>query len=66
MSADEMFKKLGYFKFYSNGDVTRYSDEHNTIIEFYNGKKVFDKSVYCITMKELQAINKKVEELGWI
>lgn len=63
-SADEMFEELGYKKFYENTDTTRYSN-NISIIEFRNGMKAFDKSPYGISIQELQAINKKVEELKW-
>ena len=63
--ADKMFEKLGYDKYFENKIDVRYSDEHNEIIAFYGAGKVFEKSTYPINMQELQAINKKVEELGW-
>lgn len=66
--ADKMFKKSGYKKF----EGLRTIDYFNK-----NAQIQFQKSTYkihikkCeetdfITVKELQAINKKVEELGWI
>lgn len=63
--ADEMFEKIGYEKFFENKDVIRYSNDNSIIIEFYNGAKGFDKSIYAINIQELQAINEKVKELGW-
>lgn len=78
--ADEMFKKLGYekikeYKFEKpeNDDITELilykNGDKGLEIEFWNDKSVskmcnYDESY--ITMQELQAINKKVEELGWI
>lgn len=77
MSADEMFEKLGYKKrkeqqpkkdeikeiiIYKNDKI--YSE-----IEFWNDKTIIKvkgyDSVDYISIEELQAINKKVEELGW-
>ena len=78
--ADEMFEKLGYIKIKEhkfeepyNEEVTElilYRDEvKRTEIEFWNDKTIskscgFDMSY--ITMQELQAINEKCKELGWI
>ena len=71
--ADEMFKKLGYKKSYS---VT--NDEVLMIGYGLNDKKIDEceiiflkkakKVIIGITigMQELQAINEKVKELGWI
>lgn len=61
--ADEMFEKLGYKKFYENRDTIRYTNDNSIIIEFRNGMKAFDKSMFGINVKELQAINEKVKEL---
>lgn len=70
--ADEMFEKLGY------EDVTHGNDKacislygkDNKRIGFYTDKTVdcydyFDEYEY-ITMQELQEINEKCKELGWI
>lgn len=74
MSADEMFKKLGYEKINKKHDfenIKYYKDDYN-IMYFDEKDKSFYKSgeydSMCddITMQELQAINKKVEELGWM
>ena len=64
--ADMMFEKLGYEKFIENKDVIRYSNDNCIIIEFYNGAKGFDKSRGAINIQELQSINEKCKELGWI
>lgn len=72
-SADELFKGLGYKKQYKNEDIYYYMDVDlkDNYIVFETGYKSFAK-ISCyhdagdITMQELQAINKKVEELGWI
>ena len=78
-SADEMFKELGYEKYFEiekaevdevkvgykkkliNGIVIHLDfcgDGTFGIINNIDG-------IYYISLKELQAINKKVEELGW-
>lgn len=78
-TADEMFEELGYKKHLSDkkGILFFYirssnlsANEMERII-FYKNKTVGFDYVYCsfkkdITMQELQAINKKVQELGWI
>lgn len=65
--ADKMFEELGYKR-------KKYQDTDESFELRYNnnGKEIwFDKirnefgSLSGIDMKELQAINKKVEELGW-
>lgn len=66
-SADEMFEELGYKK----NEGLRSIDFCNKygLLQFDKNSNVIhiDKCEYTdfITMKELQAINKKVEELGW-
>lgn len=69
--ADEMFNELRYNKSYTQlKDIEYYKDADN-VIYFYVEYKKFNKSGeydgMCdyITMQELQAINKKVKELGW-
>lgn len=74
MSADEMFKKLGYEKYkeeylgknmkelYGNNADKRicfWRDKTIEVYDFYDGSRDF-------TIEELQAINKKCEELGWL
>ena len=76
MSAKEMFEKLGYelkqgidFLLYvleseENPDIQYYIEfdtDVKTIIIDTNHKDFIND----ITLKELQAINKQVEELGW-
>ena len=81
-TADEMFEELGYkkikenvFEETQNGNVTelvlyRHKKDFTREIEFWNDKTVSkqdtDFDIAYITMQELQAINKKAEELGWI
>lgn len=72
MCADEMFKKLGYE--ISNSEfVEELNTTTNTVIDngyikiiFYNNKTISIDADDILNMQELQAINKKVEELGWI
>lgn len=68
-TADEMFEELGwnYKENHANG-VSFYDDEDNeiSIIDFNNyGRRININKFEGITIEELQAINKKVEELGW-
>ena len=73
-TADEMFEVLGYEFLFKNEKMIQYEFEGfymDTEIKFdLKGKTVLKEysigESQEITMKELQAINKKVEELGWI
>ena len=58
--ADEMFEEIGYKQTFNN----YYEHDFGTSIEFKNKYKEIKVSGYIGT-EELQAINKKVEELGW-
>lgn len=75
MTARGMFEKLGYKKhafgdciFYENGSIMRH------IIQFNLKDKIFYSYTSCgmanqtksLTANELKAVNKQVEELGWI
>ena len=72
-TADELFEELGYEK--KNLDIirSRFWEEWENqdlakTLSFNNHYETFyitDEDVCGITMKELQAINKKVEEFGW-
>lgn len=79
-SAKEMFEELGYNEMYQNKHYMFYVKdlvdtpeyERDSIhLEFNFDTKTFNKtygddnSVYEITLEELQAINKQIEELGW-
>ena len=73
MKAKEMFEKLGY-KLFINADteICYMSKENKWFISFYLDEKViqcsendFYTTSIGITLEELQAINKQVEELGW-
>ena len=70
--ADEMFEKLGYEKHSSQSheryDLYSADDEHLIRIVF----NVITKriAIHCdneaLDIEELQAINKKCQELGWL
>ena len=71
--ADKMFEELGYEKIIENNIKTLYEKEgHYWDKEI--GFDLIDKQITVemstgesehITMQELQAINKKIEELNW-
>ena len=71
-AADELFKGLGYEKIRNDKDFEVYRKNDYNIIDFErNDKRVYKSAKYDttsdgITMKELQAIIKKCQELGWI
>ena len=80
MSAKEMFEELGYGQVigdkerYGIGEFIQYRNyEYSRWITF----NFYDKTINCgmyddpvepmdITINELKAINKQVEELGWL
>ena len=41
-----------------------YVNEHNSVIDFWIDEKVVNTN-YFLDMHELNAINKKIAELGW-
>ena len=65
--ADEMFEELGYKKFEGLRTIDFYND--NGLIQFDKSSKVIhinkNEETDFITIPELQAISKKVEELSW-
>lgn len=71
-TADEMFEKLGYYKDFDDIVYGYRKEEGGDFfeIDFWLEDKEVSKNYYReagnITMQELKAINKKVEELGWI
>ena len=78
MSAKDMFEKLGYETFLFPYDYHKeYKDDREIFISFDIHKKTVTKGKcgyvvepmtlkdITITKRELQAINKQVEELGW-
>lgn len=81
MSAKEMFENLGYiFEDRFDGLIRKFryvKDEENVIIfliqapDYFKIKTFYKTGMndsYCddITIEELKAINKQVEELGWL
>ena len=68
-TADELLEELGYEKIRNNKDFEVYRKNDYNIIDFErNDKRVYKSAKYDttsdgITMKELQAINKKCKEL---
>ena len=71
-TADEMFKKLGYYKNFDEmtHEYRKEGDGDLFEIDFWLEDKEVSKNYYrdpgYITMQELKAIIKKCEELGWI
>ena len=71
-TADEMFEKLGYYKDFdeTTHEYRKECDGDLFEIDFWLEERKVSKNYYrdmgYITMQELKAINKKVEELGWI
>ncbi len=68
-TAKEMFEELGYKIVRDDEEFLDYETEEY-YISFWKHKKIFYKVEYGydagdITMQELKAINKQVEELGW-
>ena len=76
MSAKEMFEKLRYNDYDEGYSAIVYintiSDERiwfdliDKEIEKYYQPSAFEIKTMPITLKELQAINKQIEELGWL
>ena len=72
MKAKEMFEKLGYDYFANGLRITcqNYKISSCKLIEFnLKEKKMWladdDKEVVELSLKEIKAINKQIEELGW-
>ena len=74
MKAKEMFEKLGYEKFnysngirYTNGETEQNIEfENDGFINIYNTCYNKEQDIEVLIVEELQAINKQVEELGWL
>lgn len=70
-TADEMFEELGCKPKENQLNQLQYINENDTVIAFNLDYKTvavynyYDGFEY-IEMQELQAINKKCEEMGWI
>ncbi len=66
MSAKEMFEKLGYELIHNVlYEMEYYNSRYDTYIWFYKTRKSIEMSNE-FNLEELQAINKQVEELGWL
>jgi hypothetical protein len=72
MCAKEMFEKLDYEYFYNGLRITcqNYKISSCKLIEFnLKEKKMWladdDEEVVELSLKEIKAINKQIEELGW-
>ena len=69
MNADEMFEVLGYKKtehiYPIQGYVVEYDNEERQI-DFMNEQQEVKIWNISTSMQELQAINKKCQELGWL
>lgn len=80
-TADEMFEKLGYEKIDKKGlkhiqyvrQINKNTKENITFHKTFKKVEVYfydyedyEELTKPIAMQELKAINKKVEELGWI
>ena len=65
-SADEMFEELGYQDSPCGYGAKRYN-KNQRFITFYKKEIMISSSTDRVNLKakELKAINKKIEELGW-
>ena len=82
MNAKEMFEKLGYKLEYDYEEIKKYKKtiRNGHKIDFIKYIAFYKSKVFCYTesknkidyyaegfdIQELQAINKQVEELGWL
>lgn len=79
MKAKDMFEKLGY-KYYETKNKIEctkkyfiseinfiiFDKQHKNFVNFTSSDSPFTPDApYTLNIKELQAINKQVEELGW-
>ena len=72
MNARNLFDIAGYGDCFNNGLRITYSnfDKECKMIEFDLKKKEMiladdSEEIFLLSLKELQAINKQIEELGW-
>ena len=68
MNAKEMFEALGYecSKYYDRNIMIQYYDEEENKIVFWIMEQEFSASNFSLTVDEFKAIQKQMEELGWI
>lgn len=78
--ADKMFEELGYKKIYDKDNTVVYVNNEMLEIQFDityksidiskdTGEEVFGNTIYdsvSIKLDDLQAINEKCKELGWL
>lgn len=70
--ADEMFEKLGYERINTSMTTIKYIKFNKVWVNISIRFDLKDKTVFIhcetenLTMQELQAINLKCKELGWI
>ena len=64
-SAKELFEELGYVINVWKSSIEYFNYDENKNIWFNFDTKTVEIGVVDITIKELNAINKQVEELGW-
>nr|DAO55861.1 MAG TPA: hypothetical protein [Bacteriophage sp.] len=67
LSADELFEELGFVKTAEDNDLIEYDSDYSSI-NFNKKYKTFKKegSDLWISLEENKAINRKMEELGWL
>ena len=68
MTAKEMFKAIGYecSNCYDRNRIIRYYNEQKNEFVFWIKQQEFSSSKFVITVDEFKAIQKQMEELGWI
>ena len=71
MSAKKMFEKLGYKQVNNDINYLIYDLDGIFELKFYKPQqyieiKVIEDAYSTLDVEELQAINKQVEELGWL
>lgn len=69
MRAKEMFEKLGYEEreeTISMNCIKSYVNKEHMHIIYFDYDKQIDIGAIMITFDLLQAINKQIEELGWL
>lgn len=71
MSAKEMFEKLGYKQVNNDINYLIYDLDGVFKLKFYKPQQdieieVIEDTYNTLDVEELQAINKQVEELGWL
>lgn len=68
-SADEMFEELDFIKMIDSEEFIEYEHKNNpfkTITCIKDCKRINIDRIKYLGKRRLQAINKKVKELGWL